>query len=163
KQGSESAATRTDLPLEIDRVILGRLAPAAVVISPDFQVVHVRGNTGKFLQPAPGSATLHLLKMARDGLAYDLRNAIHLARKRNKAIRKESIRVKQNGHTGLVDIEVVPVEIVKGETHFLVMFHDTNQDRARPEPALPDASPAKRPKTISKRKHGTHAEIQRLE
>jgi len=156
-------STRTNLPIEIDRVILGRLAPAAVVISSDLQIVHVRGETGRYLQPAPGNATLHLLKMARDGLAYDLRNAIHLARKRHAAVRKEGIRVKQNGHTGLVDVEVVPVEIIKGETHFLVMFHDVAGERPREEPVPAGAAPPKPRKEAAPRRGGTHAKIQRLE
>jgi two-component system, chemotaxis family, CheB/CheR fusion protein len=127
-----ASAGQDDMQGDIDRVILGKFAPAAVVITGDFQVLYVRGNTGKYLQPAPGEPSLHLLKMAREGLAHELRNAVHLARKRGAPVRKEGVRVKQNGHTGDVDIEVVPVDLTEGERHFLVVFQDTKRDEKHP-------------------------------
>jgi two-component system, chemotaxis family, CheB/CheR fusion protein len=147
-------AVRTDVQREIDRVILGKYAPAAVVISSDMQVLHVRGDTGKYLQPAPGEASMNILKMAREGLAFELRNAVHLARKRNTAIRKQNIRVRQNGHFGEVDLEVAPIELIKGERHWLIVFHD----------GVAAEKPTRQPaKKSSRRVRGPHAQAQRLE
>jgi two-component system CheB/CheR fusion protein len=159
----EVIAPRPDLHHEIDRAILGRLAPAAVVVSTDLQVLHVRGNTGKYLQPAPGAASMHVLKMARDGLAHDLRNAIHLARKRGGPVRKQGIRVRQNGHTGEVDVEVTPIELVNGETNFLVLFHDSDPDRSPGETRREDRPPRKRVPPRARSARGPRAELQRLE
>src|SRR5262249_54240275 len=60
-------------------------------------------------------------------------------------------------------IEVVPVDLVKGETHLLVMFHDATPDRIRKEPQPSDVAPAKRQKTAFKLGHGQRADLQRLE
>ena len=46
----------------------------------DLQIVQFRGQTGPFLEPAPGEASLNLLKMAREGLLYGLRTAVHASR-----------------------------------------------------------------------------------
>jgi two-component system CheB/CheR fusion protein len=118
-------APHSDFHHEVERLIMSRFAPAAVVITSDLHVVHVSGQTGRYLQPAPGEASLHLLKMAREGLILELRTAIHAARKTNAPVRKERIRVRQNGTTGEVDLEVVPIQVMVGERHLLVLFRDS--------------------------------------
>lgn len=113
-----------DLQDEVDSILLERYSPAGVLISNDLQIVHVRGQTGRYLEPAPGDASLNVLKMAREGLRVDLRTAIHSCRKTNVPVRKEGLRVKQNGKTGIVNIEIVPVQVHPGERHFLILFKD---------------------------------------
>src|SRR6185437_12089750 len=66
---------------EANRLILDRYAPPAAIVDSNLQVVQFRGHTGSFLEPAPGDASLNLLKMAREGLLYGLRTALHAARK----------------------------------------------------------------------------------
>ena len=57
------------------------ISPPGVLINSSFDILQFRGHTGPFLEPPPGHATLNLLKMAREGLALDLRAAIHQAKK----------------------------------------------------------------------------------
>ncbi|HVR75561.1 MAG TPA: chemotaxis protein CheB [Planctomycetota bacterium] len=113
-----------DLRSDVDRLILEKYAPAGVIINNDLQIVQVRGQTGRYLEPAPGQATLSILKMARQGLLLELRTAIHTSRKQNTAVRKEGLRVKQNGDNWFVDLEVLPLEF-SGERHFLILFQDS--------------------------------------
>ena len=40
-----------------------------------------RGDTGPYLTPAPGKASLNLLKMLREGLLVGVRGALHKARR----------------------------------------------------------------------------------
>jgi two-component system CheB/CheR fusion protein len=54
---------------EVNRIINDRFAPPGVVIDADMQIVQFRGQTGPFLEPAPGEASLNLLKMTKEGLA----------------------------------------------------------------------------------------------
>ena len=41
---------------------MDRFAPPGVVVDNDMQIVQFRGQTGPFLEPAPGEASLNLLK-----------------------------------------------------------------------------------------------------
>ena len=59
------------------------------MVDADLQIVQFRGQTGRYLEPAPGDPSLSLLKMAREGLLYGLRAALQAARKRNVAVRRE--------------------------------------------------------------------------
>ena len=61
---------------EVDRVVVSRAVPSGVVIDKNLEILQFRGDTGRYLKPAPGIASLNLLKMAREGLLTELRNAV---------------------------------------------------------------------------------------
>ena len=70
-----------DLQKEADRLILGRYAPAAVLINDAFEILQFRGKTSPYLEAAPGAASFNILKMAREGLLVELRSSILKARR----------------------------------------------------------------------------------
>jgi two-component system CheB/CheR fusion protein len=116
--------------------MLSRYAPSGVIIDDHLQIVHFQGETERYLAPAPGEASLNLLKMAREGLLLDLRATIHRARKQNTLSRKEGLKIRYSGLSLTVDVEVVPLGPAEAEEpHFLVLFHEAKA----PEPAVPPA------------------------
>jgi two-component system CheB/CheR fusion protein len=117
---------------EADRVLLTRFSPAGVLVNDSLEIVQFRGRTSPFLEPAPGTASFSLMKMAREGLLAELRTALHNAKKKNAAVRRENIRIKNNGKSIMANIEVLPVLSAEKERFFLVMF-----EQARPEPEVP--------------------------
>ena len=140
----------SDLPREADRVLLTKFAPPGVLVSADLDILQYRGDTGPDLAPAPGKASLSLLKMLREGLLVAVRAAILRAGKEQVAVREEGLRVKANDGYHEVAIEVIPL---KGhglkEGGFLVLFEDSQASRQRPRaeietppsanvPGLPD-------------------------
>jgi two-component system CheB/CheR fusion protein len=62
---------------EFDRRLLTQYALATVFINEDMEIIHTRGSVNRYLKLAPGRASLSLLKMAREGLQVELRNAIN--------------------------------------------------------------------------------------
>ncbi|MFN2385185.1 MAG: chemotaxis protein CheB [Thermoanaerobaculia bacterium] len=118
--------TPFDLQKEADRVVLGRYAPAGVVVTDQFEVVQFRGRTGRYLEIPPGSASFNLLKMAREGLLAELRAAILKARRSGTRVRRERVRVVQDGAVRGVSLEVVPLKAPGERTarHFVVLFED---------------------------------------
>lgn len=138
REGSELEAQR-----EADRVTLSKYGPPGVLVNADLDILQFRGVTSRYLTPAAGRASLNLLKMAREGLLLPLRAAINTARKANQRVRKERVRIDQNGHTFVANIEVVPLKNIK-ERCYLVLFEAADQ-RARggSREAVKDKSPAK--------------------
>jgi two-component system CheB/CheR fusion protein len=57
----------------VDRKVLELYGPPGVVVNEDLDIVQFRGHTGPFLDPAPGTATLNLLKLARFDLHIELK------------------------------------------------------------------------------------------
>src|SRR5262249_46153999 len=91
KPAPETSGAEKLLTTEVSRVIFDRYAPPGVVVDSEMQIVQFRGQTGAFLEPAPGEASLNVLKMAREGLLYGLRTAVHAARKNRQPVRKEGL------------------------------------------------------------------------
>ena len=123
KAAAQIATADTGLQMEASRIILDRYAPAGVVVDSDLQIVQFRGQTGRFLEPAPGEASLNLLKMAREGLLYGLRSGLHAVRKTKQPVRKEGLQVRRGGVFMPVAIDVVPL-MATGRMHYLVLFEE---------------------------------------
>ncbi|MCW8933625.1 MAG: PAS domain-containing protein [Gammaproteobacteria bacterium] len=120
--------TNLDIQREADRVVLKKYAPCGVVINHQMDVIQFRGRTGKFLEPAVGEASLNLLKMARNGLHLDLRNAINEAIKKKISIEKTGLRVESNGDVKCVTIEVDPLlDKDNSSDYLLVSFRDDTE------------------------------------
>lgn len=110
---------------EVNRLILDRYAPSGVVVNDDMRILHFRGQTGRYIEPAPGDASLNLLKMCREGLTHALRGAIQNAQKKQSAVRREGLRVKCDGELLEVAIEVIPMKTLESGTNYLVLFHES--------------------------------------
>jgi two-component system, chemotaxis family, CheB/CheR fusion protein len=123
---------------EADRILQERYAPPGVVVDDDLQIVQFRGHTGLFLEHAPGDPTMNVLKMARDGVLYGLRTALHSARRGRAPVRREGMRVRRNGSWQECAIEVLPLVSAERQ-HFLVLFHETGAPLAQP-PRKPGTS-----------------------
>jgi two-component system CheB/CheR fusion protein len=111
-----------DLEKTIDNILLNRYIPACVVVNEDLEILQFRGSTGVFLEPAPGKASLNLLKMARTGLAFELRSAILKASKTGKPVVKAGIELKNKGASHYAALEIVPIKGSDDNKYFLVLF-----------------------------------------
>ena len=130
---------------EANRIVQDRYVPPGVIVDSKLHVVQFRGQTGAYLEPAPGDPTLDVLKLAREGLVHSLRTGLQEARTKAARVAKKGARVRANGGWRTVDIEVFPLNAA-GRPNFLILFDDVTdrakrdggRDRARePEPSLP--------------------------
>ena len=132
-QNNTSAITdniRTDFQKIADDIMLRKYTPAGVVVNEAMDIVHFRGNTGNYLQQSPGKPSHNLLKMAKEGLAFELRNILHKAKKQQVPVIKENIPVDLNGMLQHIAIEalLLPDTI---EPHYLILFHDKQIDNVQ--------------------------------
>lgn len=120
------ARDELDVQAEADRVVLKNHAPVGVVINSAMEVVQYRGRTTPYLEAAPGKPSLNVLKLARNGLAVELRTLIAGAQKRDASVRKDGIQFDGNGHKRILNLSVTPLgEKGSGARHsFLVLFED---------------------------------------
>src|SRR5262249_36304821 len=68
-------APHIDLQKIADQILLNRYVPASVMVNDKLEIVQFIGQTGRFLDPTPGDASLNLLKMVKTGLQLELRLA----------------------------------------------------------------------------------------
>ncbi|WP_303902962.1 chemotaxis protein CheB [Thiohalomonas denitrificans] len=125
-QTAPAPAARTSWSPEqaADRCLLDYFAPPAVVVTETGQVCHFRGRrAGHYLQPAPGAASLNLLKLVKGDLVIPLRSLLNQAIKTGQAARKEHISLHNEGGGEWVNLAVRPLEAPAGvPAYYLVVF-----------------------------------------
>ena len=115
---------------EFDRRLLQQFAPAAVFVDEALEVVHTRGNVESYLKIPPGRASLSILKMAREDMGLELRNAIARAKKGNVTVRREHVEAKSNRGTREVTFEVSPVRVTHtSDLYFMIVFEEAGPER----------------------------------
>jgi two-component system CheB/CheR fusion protein len=120
-----------DVAKEGERVLLARFAPAGVFVTPTMDIVQYRGEVGPYLSPAPGTASLNLLKMLANGLQVAVRAGILKAKKTETATREEAVEVRgADGRARSVIVEVIPIRA--GAVGFWVLFEEPGAHRKVP-------------------------------
>lgn len=129
----------------VERLIRERYAPDGVVINREWQILQFRGHTGFYLEPAPGEASYHLLRMARGDLAYCLRDVISAAMQQNRFVEKTGIRVEQGGESREIAVEVSPLDgDSPSDSCYLVVFRREGTQTVSSPPAPPPESADRR-------------------
>jgi two-component system CheB/CheR fusion protein len=115
------------------RMLVQCFAPASVVTDLKGDILFVHGETGKYLRPAPGQASLNVVDMAREGLDLELRAAIRAAASEGTPTLNRAMQVKTNGDFTAVSLSVRPVPGRDGSQNLLlVSFQDIASPVALP-------------------------------
>ena len=116
--------SKDDFQKNADEVLLLRYAPPGVVVNQQMDIVQFRGATGMWLEQSSGRPDTNLLKIAREGMAFELRNALHKVKSSSGPFVKADIPIVFMGAERLATIEVIPL-LNTAEPHFLILFRDT--------------------------------------
>jgi two-component system CheB/CheR fusion protein len=144
-----------DVGKHLDRLMLARYAPPAVLVNDKLEILQFRGQTGAFLQPAPGLPQNNLIKMARAGLVAKLRATIAEAKQTMAPVRAPRVEIDQDGFTRTCDLVVVPFSGMPDakEPLYVVLF----------EPAAETGGTSKSATRSRSRKTPLDTEVPRLE
>jgi two-component system CheB/CheR fusion protein len=117
-------AGRDDFQKSADNLLLSRFSPPGVVVNDQLDIVEFRGATSGWLEPGPGKPSLNVLKLTRDGLAFELRNALHKAKATQHPQVTERIPVGTACEQRWVTVEVIPLSNTT-EPFYLILFRDS--------------------------------------
>ncbi len=120
KTVAKHEAVHIDFRKSAEAIMISK-SPASVVVNEAMDIVHIHGSINPFLEAPQGKPTHNLIKMAREGLGFELRSAIHKAIKEQVTVIKENIPVKTNNKQSLVNIEIIPLTDTV-EPHYLIRF-----------------------------------------
>jgi two-component system CheB/CheR fusion protein len=134
--------TALEVQKEADRVVLSRYAPVGVVVDEVGTVVQFRGRTIAFLEPAPGMASLDLLRMLREGLLGDVRTALNQAKSENTPVTKEGVRLIEGNQVRHVRLDVIPFKVPPSGVRFFLVLFEEMPATAAAKPAAPTEPPA---------------------
>jgi two-component system CheB/CheR fusion protein len=166
----EETTNMGEIQQEADRLLLTHYAPASVLIDAEMEILQVRGHTSPYLELAPGTISLNLLKMARDGLRLGLRTAVYAARKDNHPVTKEDVSVTVAGSTNEVRITVLPLKGPPAGQFFLVVFEAATpppvslipSSDGQTEPSHKQSLAARRMAALEQELAATRAEMQAM-
>jgi len=140
-QGEEVKLVKETNYAELTRkLLLDIYAPCAVITDDNGTILYVHGDTGGYLRPAPGQASLNIVEMAREGLKLDLRRAIQEAVRQKQPVAFRGLQVYTDGVAQRVDLTVQPLPHA-GTTAGLLLtcFQDVEW------PPKPKTAPVKTP------------------
>jgi len=149
KQAKGDIPEATSIQDEADAILVGRYAPASVLVNAENEILQLRGNTHEFLKLPSGKATLNLLKIVKEELIFDLRDALQKAKKTGVPVKKEVVHLTRLPAPSVL-IEVVPMKNASDEMYFLIVFQAAaSQELAllpqgKPVPAAPQVEKANR-------------------
>jgi two-component system CheB/CheR fusion protein len=128
---------------DADRAILASVAPTGVVVTDDLAIVEFRGEIAPYLEPAPGAATLDLLRMAREELRLTLKRAIDDARITGKPARREGVAMGTGGRQRTIDVEVIPFHSMPAGTRLFAVLVTEHAAPLRAEALAPSPDAAR--------------------
>jgi two-component system, chemotaxis family, CheB/CheR fusion protein len=109
-----------------DQLVLDHCAPVGVVIDNEMNIVQFRGQTGAYLESAPGKPSFNLFKMVKPELLVVLRAAIYQVKQQQQIFRQERIQLKTARGMRSIAIEVIPFVLgVDNRSHILVLFQES--------------------------------------
>ncbi len=100
------------LPLRelTERALLQQASPTAALVDSQGDILYLHGRMGRYLEPASGEAGINnILKMAREGLRFELTTALRSVAVTKTILRRPGLRVKTNGDFTTVNLILRPV------------------------------------------------------
>jgi len=93
-----------------EQALLNMKDMAGVLVNSRGDILYLHGRSGLYLEPAPGVAEINnILKMAREGLKYELAAALHIAAEKEEIVRRNGLNVRTNGQFAHVNLSVYPM------------------------------------------------------
>lgn len=119
----------------VKRTLLRLFTPPSVVTDPRGNILYVHGDTSAYLGPAPGAASLDVVRMAREALQPELRTALQSAANQDKAVLRRDVPLQLGEETRRVDLGVWPIAATHGgENLLLVSFQRAEAPNAGKQP-----------------------------
>jgi two-component system CheB/CheR fusion protein len=130
-----ASAPQTELTQEPQRISAGELhqkfleqyAPSSVIIDEDYNILHLSGHAGHFLQFASGEPSHGLLRVVHPELRIELRTALFQAAKTGKSSDARRVKIDRDERDFYVNMIVHPVHDKTtgvGRSYFLVFFDE---------------------------------------
>jgi two-component system CheB/CheR fusion protein len=156
-----------DMGRAVDRILLSRYSPAAVLVNEGLEVLEIRGGTTPFLRLPVGKVSYQLLKLIPDtGLFLEIEKLVNEAAESGEAARRVRVPYESGRSTCEVNVEVTPLSGDQGRTLLVILEPAQSEEKDVPEflekPPEQEEAIASRDRQIAKLKQEVEAARQRL-
>jgi two-component system CheB/CheR fusion protein len=118
-------AGKPTIAQKAQKILLEEHTPVCVVVNQKGEITYIHGRSGKYLEPAPGTPSLNIIDMAREGLRFELAAALRKVASGDETITRGALRVKTNGEYHYFNLRVKPMgerESMRGL--FMILFDE---------------------------------------
>lgn len=137
-KSQKSTSSSIDFRKVAESLLLKEFTPPNVIINDQMEIVYIHGDISPFLKPSQGKATFNILKMAREGLSFELRNTMHKVKTTNATVIRNDIHISNNGNPIDANIHIVPLENCI-DPYFLVIFEQIENAKVLSQPGVDDS------------------------
>ncbi len=118
----ERTSSRGEVRRLVERTIMERYGPPAVLVDENFDILYFHGDTQPYLVPPQGEPQFNLLRMARREVHYRLRKILLRAQRTGRQAVEEGVRIGLDGRFLMADLAVIPFK-ERRKQYLLVTFH----------------------------------------
>jgi two-component system, chemotaxis family, CheB/CheR fusion protein len=140
-EGENNVWPELELQRAADRIVLARFGPPGLIVDDRMNVLQSRGQTSQFLAITPGAVTWNLLRVVREGLVGDVRDAVQRAIQENVPATATASLVDEQTGEQHIQIDVLPITSASSRPRcFLILFQILEKGengRAIGQPPLP--------------------------
>jgi two-component system CheB/CheR fusion protein len=109
-----------------EKILLDNYAPPSVIIDKNNNALYFSGNTGLYLEPPSGEASLNILEMAKKGLKPKLEASIQEARTIKSEVNTYGVEIKVNDHFQTINLVVKPVLTKETDLGAMMIIFEPN-------------------------------------
>lgn len=123
-----------DITSAAQKMLLQTFVPPSVIVNDKGEILYIHGQTGKYIEPAPGRPNWNIFEMARPGIQSELRSSVHYALTRMKEKRHEKLEVKTDHDRQLVNLTVRPFTPSKDAKGLVIILFEDIVEREKRKP-----------------------------
>jgi two-component system CheB/CheR fusion protein len=154
---TKSELAQTDFRKCAESILLSKHTPSNVIINEQMDIVYVHGSIDSYTESSQGKPSHNLIKIAREGLSFELRNLIHKAKISNSTVIKEGILIKSHEKLIEVSLEITPLPNTV-DPYYLVIF----KKRETPEVVSLENDQEQPPSNSKERIHQLENELSQI-
>ena len=129
-----------ELQRAADRIVLARFGPPGLIVDERLNVLQSRGQTGPFVELSPGGVSWNLLRVLKEAIAGEARNAVQRAIRENIPIMTTATLIDEEKGEQNIQIDVLPItSAIARPRCFLVLFQsveEASQAKTSEQPSL---------------------------
>lgn len=128
-----------NLQQEAEQLLIRNYGPPTVIIDEAMNIVGFSGDTGPYVAPSSGAASLALLKIVHPSLGPSTRAAVLRAIRQKSTVRTNLVRFRRAGEPESVNIVVTPLQSSSAADQYYAVVFEAAEKRppAAREPAAP--------------------------
>jgi two-component system CheB/CheR fusion protein len=107
-----------------ERILLSEHTPPSLIVNEKDEITYFHGRTNRYLEHAPGNASLALQDLLRDDIKSEVILALNESRSNGKMVTREAIQVHTNGDASFLNIIVRPLEERLPVSEVMILFDE---------------------------------------